>query len=145
MTTGTLTQYTDQKVIVQVKLDEPNAEGATLVEVEGTCLAANELGVLFKPKGRTKAELIEADKIESINFAPEKARVLKPISLKEVAYGDARKHLLERHGVALSWVNNEATTEASALEYHQTLDHADLGHNHDPKPEKAKDEADTEE
>ena len=137
MSTLTLDQFTDQKVVVVVNLDEPNADGQTSVEVEGTCLAGNDLGILIKPKGRTKAELIEKDKIESIDFAPEKARVLKPISLKEVTYGDARKHLADRHGVTLSWVNAEGTTEASALEYHQSLDHSDLGHNHDPKPPKA--------
>jgi hypothetical protein len=132
-----LAQYADQKVVMKVKLDEPNAEGATLVEVEGLALAANELGVLLKPKGRTKAELVEADKIESIEFAPEKARAIKPISLKVVAYGDARKHLGDRHGTSVAWLND--ATEASALDYHQGLDHGDLSHNHDPKP--AKDEA----
>jgi hypothetical protein len=131
-----LTQFTDQKVIMQVKLDEPNAEGATLVEVEGTALAANALGVLLKPKGRTKAELVEADKIESIEFAPEKARPIKPTSLKVVAYGEARKHLGDRHGVTITWLNS--VTEADAMSYHGSLDHSDLAHNHDPK---AKDES----
>lgn len=125
-------QYADQKVIVTVNLDEPNDKGETAVEIEGTALAANELGILLKPKGRTKAELIEASKIEQVQFAPEKARDLKAKSLKVVGYGDARQHLLDRHGVALAWVNG--ATEAQALEYHSGLDHSDLGHNHDPKP-----------
>jgi hypothetical protein len=134
MTAENLEQYQDKKIIVTVNLDEPNDKGETAVEVEGTALAANALGILLKPKGRTQGELIEAAKIEQVQFAPEKARAIKAKSLKVVVYGDARNHLAERHGTALSWLNG--ATEAAALEYHGTLDHSDLGHNHDPKPAK---------
>jgi len=132
-----LLQYNEKKVIVTVNLDEPNDKGELAIEIEGTVVAANELGLLLKPKGRTAAELIEADKIEQVSYVPEKPKAIKGKSLKPVAHGDARVHLVERHGVTLSWAN--AATEESALEYHASLDHSDLGHNHDPKPAKSDD------
>lgn len=128
-----LKQYEGQKVIVVVALDKPNEKGEKAVEVEGTAMAANDLGILLKPKGRTQAELIEAGKIEEVRFAPEKITELKTKSLKEVAYGDTRKHLADKHGEKLSELNK--VNEADAFAAHKDLDHSDLGHNHDPKDE----------
>jgi hypothetical protein len=137
-----LLQYNEKKVIVTVNLDEANDKGELAVEIEGTVVAANELGLLLKPKGRTQAELIEADKIEMVSYVPEKPKTIKAKSLKVVTHGDARTHLIERHGVTLSWANQ--ATEESALKYHASLDHSDLGHNHDPKPAKSDESADAE-
>jgi hypothetical protein len=97
-------------------------------------MAANGMGLLIKPKGRTSAELIEADSIEQVVIVPNKPKQIKSKSLKVVTLEDARSHLAERHGTSLAWINT--ATDQSALEYHKTLDHSDLGHNHDPKPVK---------
>jgi hypothetical protein len=129
--TADLTKYQGQKVIVQVKLDEPNEKGETLIEVEGKAEAANALGVLIKPKGRTQVELIEAEKIESIEFAPEGDKKLGTRSILPIEYGKARQHLLDRHGNTLDEVNN--LTEEQALAYHTDLQHDGLGHKHEAK------------
>lgn len=133
MDAADLTKFAGQKVIAQVKLDKPNEKGETLVEVEGTALAANEMGILLKPKGKTQAELIEAAKLEGVEFAPEKPKEIKAKTLQHVTYGNARTHLLERHGIRLTEANS--LSEASALEYHTGLDHveANLGHVHGDK------------
>lgn len=129
-------KYQGQKVIVQVKLDTPNDNGETLVEIEGKAEAANALGILLKPKGRTQVELIEADKIEGVEFAPEKERKLTAKPLLIVKYGQARNHLLERHGMTLTEAN--AISEEDALSQHDDFDHesADLGHVHKEKESK---------
>jgi hypothetical protein len=123
-----LTQYSGKKVIVQVKLDAPNEKGETLVEVEGKAEAANELGILLKPKGRTQVELIEASNIESVEFAPEQDKKLTAKTVAVIEHGKARQHLLDRHGLTLEDVNK--LTEAQALEYHNNTEHEGLGHIH---------------
>lgn len=131
MTETDLTKYQGQKVIVQVKLDEPNEKGETLVEVEGKAEAANALGVLIKPKGRTQVELIEAGKIEAIELAPETEKKLTARSLLPIDLGKARQHLLDRHGWTLDQANQ--ATEESAHEQHEALDHTGGGHVHEAK------------
>jgi hypothetical protein len=133
-------KYHGQKVIVQRNLSEPDASGNTLVEITGKAESSNVMGVLLKPKGRTQFELIPASEIESIEFAPEEAKKLKQKTIAVIDYGKARQHLVDRHGVALSEVND--MTEEKAFEYHKGLDHADLGHVHGDKP--AKDEEQSE-
>lgn len=125
-----LSQYADKKVTVIRNLPEPNEEGATSVEVEGVVQVANDIGLLLKPKGQVKFELIAKDEIEEVYIAREAQRNLKRSKLNLVKLGQARRHLLERHGIQLSWVNN--ATEEQAFEYHESLDHEqlDLGHIH---------------
>lgn len=136
-----LSKFADQKVIVQINLDKPNDKGETLVEVEGTALAANEMGILLKPKGKTQAELVEAAKIEGVVFAPQKEKEIKAKTLQPIKYGQARSHLLERHGATLTDVNG--LTEEQALDYHTELNHAetDLGHVHGDKAQTERAEA----
>ena len=131
-------EFQGKKVIVVRNLPEPDENGAQAVEVEGLAQSANELGILIKPKGKVKLDLIPADEIEEVSFAPEKAKALKAKTLKVVEYGQARAHLLERHGVDLEWVNS--VSEQEAYDYHKTLDHVELklGHVHG---EKSKSEA----
>lgn len=128
-----LTRYQGQRVIVQVKLDEPNDKGETLVEVEGKAEAANALGILIKPKGRTQVELIEAEKIESVELAPETEKKLTAKSLTPIDLGKARQHLLDRHGFNLEEVNK--LNEEQAFDLHAQLNHVEdgLGHKHEEK------------
>lgn len=128
-----LSKYQSKRVVVVRNLAEPNEKGERAVEIEGLAQAANALGVLIKPKGKTNVELIELHDIEEISFAPEKNKILKPKSLRPVTYGQAKSHLLERHGYTLTEAN--ALTEEEALETHDKIDHVedDLGHIHEDK------------
>lgn len=126
-----LAQFQGNKVVVQVLLDEPNEKGETLIELEGKAEAANALGVLIKPKGRTQVELIERGKIESIELAPESEKKLTSRSLLPVDFGKVRQHLLDRHGNTLEEVNG--LTEESAQTYHNDLEHDGFGHKHEAK------------
>lgn len=128
-----LTKYSGQRVVVQVKLDEPNDKGETLIEIEGKAEAANALGILIKPKGRTQVELVEVDKIESVELAPESEKKLSAKSLAILDLGKGRQHLLDRHGLTLEEVNQ--LNEEQAFDYHGELDHVELalGHKHEEK------------
>jgi hypothetical protein len=128
-------QYQGKKVIVTVKLKEPNAEGALAEEIEGTAEAANNLGIMLKPKGKVSPQLIEAGDIEEIKYAPEKAKKLSRKTLKPVTFGDARQHLFERHGIPADQLEN--LDEEAALKAHSDIDHEKLGHYHGVKETKA--------
>lgn len=134
-----LEQYAGQKVVL---VYTPSGENEA-TEVEGTAEAANQMGVLLKPKGRQNMELIEVAQIEDIRFAPEKAKDLKAQELQLVKYGSARKHVLDRHGVTLAEAN--AMSEEDALSTHAEIDHTGLGHVHvEKKKDEKKDEASSE-
>lgn len=126
-----LADYEGQRVIVTRKLED-----GTLAEVEGTCQSANELGVLIKPRGKASVEIIEASDIEQVTFAPEKPKKLGPKYVKEITYGNARRHLLDRHSATLTEI--AAMSEETALRTHAAIDHEadDLGHRHGDKPAK---------
>jgi hypothetical protein len=132
-TTASLSTYEGKKVIVTVNLKEPNEKGESAIEIEGTAQNANDLGILLKPKGKTNLELIEAADIEDVRYAPEPDKKLTAKSLKDVEYGQAKQHLLDRHGLTLTDINS--LTEQAALDYHSGLDHKalDLGHVHGAK------------
>lgn len=140
VTAEEITQYEGQKVVIVRNL--PDSTEA--VELEGTAEKANALGVLLKPKGRQNFELIEMDEIEEIRFVSEKPKELKPADLKIVGYGNARKHLADRHGYTLSQIKDMAEEDALAL--HRQADHADISHVHVEKKaeDKAADETDSE-
>ena len=126
-------EFVGKKIVLTRNLDQPNDKGELAEEIEGTLEAANDQGILFKPKGKVKPDIIVTKDIEDIRYAPEKAKNLKAKTLKPITYGQARSHLLERHGMTLSEVN--AMTEEQAFKYHQELDHvaAGLGHVHGEK------------
>lgn len=135
-----LAQFRNKRVKVVVNLPEKNEKGELAVEMEGTVQAGNELGLLIKPKGKVKFELIERGLIEEIVLVTEKSSELERTSLKPVKIGQARRHLMERHGYTLSQAN--ALTEEEAMEIHEKIDHEadDLGHIHsDKSTEKATD------
>lgn len=142
--TAELKQYDGKKVVVTRNLESPNEKGESAVEVEGVVQAGNELGILIKPKGQVQFKLIPAAEIEEIRLADDKPQKLKASKLNIVKLGQARKHLLERHGYTLDWVNG--VNEEQAFEHHKELDHEGLGHVHvdkeAEKAEKAADESD---
>lgn len=103
-------------------------EGNTL---EGKVEAASEAGIAFKEKGKGKLDLYTPDQITGVEAAPEKPKPVTQKKLKPIALGQARQHLLDRHGVTLAWAKD--ADEQAAFEYHQGLDHSDLGHKHEEK------------
>lgn len=128
-----LEEFADKKVVVVHRVDgETNA-----VETEGKVEGANALALLLKPKGKTQAVLIEADKIEDVRYVEEKPKALTAKTLKPVEFGQARNHLLERHGLTLEAVN--ALSEKEAFEQHKGIDHvaSKLGHVHGSKDKPA--------
>jgi len=116
-------EYAGKKVIVTV-----NLEDGTASEVEGKVEVANQEAILIKPKGKTRIDIIEASTIEEIRLAPEPAKKLTAKKLKPVELGRVRQHLLDRHGYRLSEIS--AMAEEQAREFHEGLDHSDLGHVH---------------
>lgn len=136
VTAEDIVQFAEKKVV----LTYVNAEGVE-TSTEGKAEAANALGILLKPKGKTNLELVELASIVGVEHAPEPTKELKAKTLKVVDHGAAKTHLLERHGYTLSEVNG--LDEATALEVHTQIDHPaeDLGHVHGPKASAEKAEA----
>lgn len=133
MTVKNLSQFANKKVTV-VHTVEGQDEA---VETEGTVSVANEGGVLIKPKGKTQMVLIEAANIEDVRYIEEKPKEIKAKMLKPVEFGQARSHLLERHGFELEAVNK--LSEKEAYETHEAIDHKNLGHFHGVKEDKPAD------
>lgn len=121
-------QFTGKKVRVVHNLEKPNAQGHMAEEIEGTVQVGNALGLLIKPKGRTMSDLIEADKIESVDEIVSAPKQLKAKALKDVTLENARQHLLDRHGWLLTEANKISDKEG--LERHDDLAHDNLGHTH---------------
>jgi hypothetical protein len=123
-----LAQYEGKKIIVIKKV-----EGGDAVEIEGTAQASNDLGILIKPKGKTNFDLIHKGDIEEVRYVVEKPKALGRKTLKLVEFGQARNHLLERHGYTLAQVNE--IDEKQAFDAHNAIDHvaSDLGHEHGDK------------
>lgn len=103
-------------------------EDGTLKETTGTIKAATVAGVAFKEKGKSGLDLLTVDKIEEIDYAPIKQKSVTQKKVKPIEFGQARQHLIDRHGVELSWAKD--ADEKSAFEYHEGLDHTNLGHVH---------------
>lgn len=103
-------------------------EDGSLQEVTGTIKAASVAGVPFKVKGKSGLEFSTVDKFHEIDYAPVKAKAVTQKKLNPIEFGQARQHLVDRHGVELSWAKE--ADEKSAFEYHENLDHSNLGHTH---------------
>lgn len=124
-----LKDYEGKRVVVQINGDEGQVE-----EVEGKVEAASAIGLLLKPKGRNDLRLIEATDIVDVDSPAEPVRKLSCRWIKDVEPGGFRRHLVDRHGATLSYVNS--LTEEKAEEVHASTDHTDLGHQHGEKPAK---------
>lgn len=135
-----LNDYSGKKVKLVRNLDKPNAKGETAEELEGTVEAVAGDALMFRPKGKTSATIINASEIESIDYAETGVKKLSRRILKAVKHGQARAHLLERHGFTVTQVNE--MTEKQALDIHDGIDHEgnDLGHTHKSKDEDESDD-----
>ena len=103
-------------------------EDGSTKEVTGTIKAATVAGVPFKEKGKPGLELTTVDKFYEIDYAPVKAKAVTQKKLNPIEFGQARQHLVDRHGVELTWAKD--ADEKDAFAYHQGLDHSNLGHTH---------------
>lgn len=119
-----LQTYVDKEAVFHLK-----QEDGSLKEVTGTIRAATTAGVPYKEKGKSNLELTTVDQIEEIDYAPAKAKAVTQKKLKPIEFGQARQHLVDRHGVEMTWAKE--ADEKAALEYHLTLDHSNLGHLHE--------------
>lgn len=118
-----LQEFVDKEAILQIIQDD-----GTLKQVTATIKAATVAGVALKEKGRPNLELTMVDKIEEIDKAPVKAKAISQKKLKPIEFGQARQHLLDRHGVELKWAKD--SDEQTAFDWHAGLDHSYLGHIH---------------
>lgn len=129
-----LQQYVGKEVIVHLVQDDNSAK-----EFTGKIEAATVAGIVFKEKGKSGLQLIDSPaKIYEIDFAPVKQKPVTQKVLQPVEFGQARQHLVDRHGIELQWAKD--ADEKAAFEYHQGLDHSNLGHRHEKKDDKPKDE-----
>jgi hypothetical protein len=141
-----LKDFEDQKVVLVRNLAKPNDKGETAEELEGTLVAVAGDAVMFKQKGKATAGLIDISDIERVDHAESGTKKLARKTLKMVKFGQARNHLLERHGYTLTQVND--LSEKEAFELHEAIDHEaqDLGHVHKDKADESDEtEGDTEE
>lgn len=115
-------------------------EDETLKEVTGTIKVATTAGIGFKEKGKSGVDLLDLSEIEEIDYAPVKAKSVVQKKLEPVEFGKARQHLVDRHGVELAWAKD--ADEKTAFDYHEGLDHSNLGHKHEAKKEKAAESSD---
>jgi hypothetical protein len=126
-------QYTDKDVLIH--LVQPDS---SLKETTGKIMVATEAGIGFKEKGKASAELLTLSQIEEIAPAPAKVKSVVQKKIKPIEMGQARQHLIDRHGVELSW--GKEADEKAAFEYHAGLDHSNLGHIHVEPKEKSNSE-----
>lgn len=119
--TATLAQYAGKDVRLKTSADDDYVEG----HVE----KASEVGLAFKPKGKRELTPVWPQDIEDIQVIEKAAPKLK--QKKQLPLEDSRvkNHLVNVHGYYLSAVN--AMTVEGAVKEHDSIDHKDLGHNHD--------------
>lgn len=134
MSTEDYSQYDGKKVTVFLNTAPEGGEST----LEGTVDSGNELGLLFKPKGKASLELIDAANIASIEVLPEAPKKLTVKALLPLKDSAARQHLVDRHGYKIADV--EGLSESDALTFHDgEVGHDGLGHSHDGKPKAEKD------
>ncbi len=106
--------------------------GTESVEYRGTLVTFNSaIGLLFKERGKSRQDIFILNQIDDIREDDFTILPVKSATMKPIAVGSHRAHLAKNHGMNLSEIN--AMTEDDAKAYHDTVDHADLGHNHDRK------------
>ncbi len=103
-------------------------EGET-VTLEGRVEMGAAIGVMFKEKGKSNVQLIEAGNIIAASPLAVREPKVTVKTLQPVADGRVRQHLADRHGATLEQVNG--MTEAAAKELHDGIDHSGLAHKHE--------------
>lgn len=84
--------------------------------------------IMGKEKGKSSIQMIEARNILGIELAEEKPKNILKKHLKPVELGQARQHLVDRHGYAVNDIAPMA--EQKAFDFHAEADHSALGHDH---------------
>ena len=110
----------------EVRLKVVNDEGRE-VEIEGTIEAASAAGVVLRQKRARRSEVYAAHQILDAEVLVVGKR-LKRRQLAPLEEGEARQHLIDRHGYKMEDI--EQLSEEEALEFHAGIDHAPLGHSH---------------
>lgn len=135
-----LQPFVDKEAIFHLIKDDGSTD-----EITGTIKAATVAGVPYKVKGKAGLELTTVDKFYEITYAPIKEKAVSQKKINPIEFGQARQHLVDRHGVELSWAKD--ASEKDAFEWHASLDHSNLGHAHytqaelDEKKKKADEKA----
>lgn len=109
--------------------------------IDGHVEKASEVGLAFKRKGRRDIDPIFPDAIQDIKALEKPAAKLKQKKQLPVSTDRVKSHLVTAHGFRLSVVN--AMSPEDAEKEHNSIDHSDLGHNHD-KTEKSESEDESE-
>jgi hypothetical protein len=127
---ASLSEFNKQQVILVAKGEDDQAH-----EYEGLVTGGSAAGLAFKPKGKREVVLVEPGDIEDIRLAPAKAKKMVQKKVKEIAEGNMRQHLVDRHGLTLQQGND--LTEEDAVKLHDKYgDHKGLGHRHVKADEK---------
>ena len=106
--------------------------------LEGTVDSGNEMGLLFKPKGKASLDLIEASQIVKVESAPDVPKKLAVKALLPLRDTQSRQHLVDRHGYKIADI--EGLSDEDSLTFHEgDVPHEGLAHSHDGKPKAAKD------
>lgn len=117
--------FVDKKVTIETdSVPEPR---------EGTVTAGSDVGIVFRPKGLVRQELIEIKNIRLIEEIIAGPKPLRPRTTGRVNKGKHREHLVDRHGYKISEISH--LSEDQAREFHDGIDHSDLGHRHKEKTE----------
>ena len=120
---NTLEKFSGKNVILTVK-----AEDGTAKEIPGKVEGASVVGLAFKEKGKRDVALVEPKDIEDLVEVPAESKKVTQKKLKPVDVEKVRQHLADRHGYNRKDLN--AMSDADAAEFHDKLDHTDLGHKH---------------
>jgi hypothetical protein len=119
-----LAQYAGKNVIIKLSGEYAESSG------EGKVEAASIKGVAFKPKGKGTVIVLPSD-VEAIEAAPLVKKITRK-SMLPVSFENVRQHLVDRHGYKVGDI--ETMTPEGALEFHATLEHTELGHDHKKEP-----------
>ena len=125
---STLEGFTGKRV--SLTFTRQGDEGATeQVTQEGRVEMGAAIGLMFKEKGKSNVQLIEADSILDVQELAARDPKVTVKTLQPIAEGRVRQHLADRHGYTVEQANG--LTEAQAKEAHDQIDHGSLAHKHE--------------
>jgi hypothetical protein len=99
------------------------------VTQEGRIEIGSAVGLMFKEKGKSNVQLVEADSIQAVEELAAKEPNVTVKTLQPIPLGRIRQHLADRHGYTREAVNG--LTEAQAQAEHDAVDHSVLAHKHE--------------
>lgn len=120
---ATLDGFTGKRVTLTF-----NKDGEQVVQ-EGRVEMGAAIGLMFKEKGKSNVQLIEADSIVAVSELATREPKVTVKTLQPIAEGRVRQHLADRHGYTVEQANG--LTEAQAKVEHDGIDHSTLAHKHE--------------